>query len=45
MENAMTDYQFKTLLNLVLMAMEGSASLEEAIKKVRALADKETEKK
>jgi len=38
MENTMTDYQFQTLLKLVLMAMEGSGSLDEAIKKVKALA-------
>ncbi|MCL2810706.1 MAG: hypothetical protein FWD25_02330 [Clostridia bacterium] len=41
MQNTMTDYQFKTLLNLVLMAMENSSSLEEAIQKVKALSAKE----
>jgi len=41
MQNTMTDYQLKTLLNLVLMAMENSNSLEEAIQKVKALSAKE----
>jgi len=45
MQNTMTDYQFKTVLNLVLMAMENSSTLEEAIAKVKALSSKEGEEK
>ena len=41
MEAAMTDYQFRKLIQMVLTIMEKSDDLEEATKLIKALLDKE----
>ena len=42
MENVMTDYQFKTILKMILDILKSSKSIEEATEKVeRFLRDKE----
>ena len=41
MENIMTDYQFKTLLEMVSEILDGSEDLEEAKQKIRRLYDKQ----
>ena len=40
MEEKMTDYQFKTLLRMILELLENSKDIPEAIEKVKALLDK-----
>lgn len=37
MEEGMTDFQFKKLLEMILMILEGSETKEEAIEKIKAL--------
>lgn len=39
MNENMTDYQFKTILKMVLDILKGSASIEEATKKVENLLE------
>lgn len=39
MEENMTDFQFKKLLEMILMILEGSETKEEAIEKIKALID------
>ena len=39
MEGNMTDYQFKKLLQMVLMILEKSSSLDEAIAEVKKLME------
>ena len=39
MEENMTDYQFKKLLQMVLMILEKSSSLDEAIAEVKKLME------
>ena len=49
MENEMTDKQFKTILEMTAMIIEGSKDKEEALEKIKSLEifkdNKETEKK
>lgn len=37
MDEGMTDFQFKKLLEMILMILEGSETKEEAIEKIKAL--------
>ena len=43
--NAMTDKQFKTILEMVNMILDGCKDLEEAKKKVQKLIEEDAEKK
>lgn len=43
--NAMTDKQFKTILEMVNMILDGCKDLEEAKKKVQKLIEDDKEKK
>lgn len=43
--NAMTDKQFKTILEMVNMILDGCKDLEEAKKKVQKLIAEDAEKK
>lgn len=37
MEDGMTDFQFKKLIEMVLMILESSKTKEEAVEKIKAL--------
>lgn len=41
MNEKMTDYQFKKIIELVLSMVENSKSLDEAIEKIKKLLEKE----
>ena len=41
MNEKMTDYQFKKIIELVLSIVENSKSLDEAIEKIKKLLEKE----
>ena len=43
MENQMTDFQFRRLLEMVLTILKKSDNLEEAIQEIEKLAAKESE--
>lgn len=40
MEEMMTDFQFRKILEMVLMILEGSKNIEDTIEKIKALPEK-----